>query len=319
MSFGRIYGRPKISSRSLESEFRPVNSTSIGADGAFNAGVYVVRRKPDNRKCVEKRFMVEDILNGRARFEMFALRELAHKNVVEYLHAFVEEHGPAPRASLYMEYADLGTLDDNIRSLREEHEYPPASAVWYLALEMANAVSYLQYGIRDAGGSGLDRQSQPGWIAIVHRDIKPANIFLRTDSDEQYLRAILGDFGQAIRKDNDNWDRALRGGDRMWSPPEYPTSFYAGDWWSVGAITQAFARLGGQYLSGGGQRVVGAGHRYSHGLSEVIFALMRPCPDDRLDIRTFAREAAIAKDRAVERERAGNARREHQYCRRYGF
>lgn len=87
----------------------------------------MVRRKPDERKCVEKRFNTVDILNGRAEFEMFALRELSHKNVVEYLHAFIELH--PPRASMYMEFADLGTLEDRIVSNREQNKYPAESAV----------------------------------------------------------------------------------------------------------------------------------------------------------------------------------------------
>jgi len=67
MSFGQLFGKPKISNRSLGGEFTPIqssNSASIGGDGAFNAGVFVVRRKPDERKCVEKRFNTRDTLIG---------------------------------------------------------------------------------------------------------------------------------------------------------------------------------------------------------------------------------------------------------------
>ncbi|KAL8827927.1 MAG: hypothetical protein Q9191_002891 [Dirinaria sp. TL-2023a] len=71
--FGALFGRPKISLRSLEDEFHPENaedSPSMGSKGAFNAGVYVDRRKPDDRRCVEKRFRTKDISNDRAAFAL---------------------------------------------------------------------------------------------------------------------------------------------------------------------------------------------------------------------------------------------------------
>ena len=135
MSFGLLFGRPKISHRSLEKEFKPDKSSnpeSIGAGGHFNAGVFVVRRRPDDRKCVEKRFKPRDVLNGRAEFEMFAVRELSHRNVVEYLHGFIDSNGPVPRASMYMEYADKGTLEEKHRQLREEGKWWKESILWYV-------------------------------------------------------------------------------------------------------------------------------------------------------------------------------------------
>lgn len=70
-----------------------------------------------------------DIRNGRAKFEMFALRELRHKNVVEYLHAFIDIRSSA-RASMYMEKADLGTLEALIKEFRLCREYPLPSLMW---------------------------------------------------------------------------------------------------------------------------------------------------------------------------------------------
>jgi len=312
MSFGQLFGKPKISHHSLDGEFRPVrssNSASIGGDGAFNAGVFVVRRKPDERKCVEKRFNARDVLNGRAEFEMFALRELSHKNVVEYLHAFIELN--PPQASMYMEFADLGTLEDRIVTNREQNKYPAESAVWYLAMQLANAVSYLQYGVRDASSDHQsERRSQPGWIGIVHRDIKPANIFLRTDTAAPLPRIILGDFGQAIREDNDNWDRVFEGGDRHWMAPEAPPWNYEADVWAVGASIQATCRLGGQPLPRESQNLVGAGRRYSAYMTDGIIALMATRPRDRMQIRDFALEAGNHVRRAYRDE--GGPSQNHQ-------
>ena len=318
MSFGLLFGRPKVSRRSLEDEFKPVKSSKsvpLSTAGAFNAGILLVRRKPDDRKCVEKRFKPKDILNGRAEFEMFALRELSHRNVVEYLHGFIEPDGPVPRASMYMEWADRGTLEDLHRNYRENNEWPKESAVWYLSMQLANAVAYLQYGIRDAASpEKLERHAQPGWIGIVHRDIKPANIFLRTDTGSPFPRAMLGDFGQAIREDNDNWKREYEGGGRKWRSPEAPPWSYESDVWAIGAAVQATCHLGGLFLPGTGQKVLGAGQRYSDCLTEAIFDLMHPEPRDRVSIRRFAMEVGDKAKRVYQYEQEGGRLR-NGHCR----
>ena len=177
-------------------------------------------------------------------------------------------------------------------------------SIRYLATQLANAVAYLQYGVRNASSDdAMERRPQPDWIGIVHRDIKPANIFFRTDTEKPYPRAILGDFGQAIREDNDNWEREFLGGDVTWAPPERPGGDYPSDWWAVGAVVQATCRRQGQFLPEGGQRIVGAGHRYTEELNKAILALMRPDPRERLHIRSFAKKARIAGQAVLHRER----------------
>ena len=164
-----LFGRPKINLHTLEDEFRPINpenSPSISNKGACNAGIYVVRRHPDDRKCVEKRFKEKDIPNGKAEFEMFALRELAHKNVIEYLHGFIDTTRPVPRASMFMELADLGTLSDMLKNRQKDSDWLEESAIWHLFMQLANAVAYLQYGIRDASSTNeFEARIQPDWVS----------------------------------------------------------------------------------------------------------------------------------------------------------
>lgn len=111
-------------------------------------------------------FRTKDIANGRAEFEMFALRELAHKNIIEYLHGFIDSRGYVPRASMYMELADLGTLDDTLKKRHQDLDWFRESEVWHLSMQLANTVAYLQYGIRDASSTDkLESRVQPNWVS----------------------------------------------------------------------------------------------------------------------------------------------------------
>lgn len=93
---------------------------SIGDKGAFNAGVYIVKRRSDGRNCVEKRFRPKEILSEAAKFEISVVRDLNHKHITEYIDSFIDMSGANPRASLYLEYCDLGTLADTLQRRRTE-------------------------------------------------------------------------------------------------------------------------------------------------------------------------------------------------------
>ena len=109
--------RPPIQFRSLEDEYQ-AGSHSLGGDGNFNAGVFVEWRRSDGRELVEKRMKPSEIANGSAEFEMFIQRELKHKNVIEYVDAFIINYGQSLKASLYMEYYEHRTLEDYLQRLQ---------------------------------------------------------------------------------------------------------------------------------------------------------------------------------------------------------
>ena len=95
------FGRPSICPDSLEKDYEPA-STSIASGGNYNAGVFIVRRRLDGKKFVQKRMKPKDIIEGSAEFEMFIHRGLKHRNIVNYLDAFIVDDGRhTPKASLY--------------------------------------------------------------------------------------------------------------------------------------------------------------------------------------------------------------------------
>ncbi len=281
------WGRPKIANVNLRRDF---SQEAIGnmttASGRFNTGIYVVRRHRDSLKCIEKCLRPKEIVCGAARMEMSLLRQLCHINITEYIDGFIAVQGANPQASIYMEYCNRGTLADAIRNgtLLEER------TIWNLLAQITNAVAYCQYGIEDAVYHPHGFRD-PSWRGIIHRDIKPANIFFRADS-RSGTRAILGDFGLAIRMEDDGINWSGGGGGylaRNWACPEHPSFTFASDVWSVGMVVQAACR---RQTEGWGLRFYGLGSRYSSRLNDAVYEIMREDPFNRPRIHHFAPKLA---------------------------
>lgn len=283
------WGRFKTLTREPQGEYTVEPGTeSLGDGAAFNAGVYVVKRKLDDRKCIEKRIKPADILSGAVKFEILVLRELNHKHVTEYIDSFIDKSGDEPRASIYMEYCDMGTLADTLATRRSENKPAKEWEVWELLIQLTNAVVYCHHGIHDAVFAPRGRRDTP-WEGIVHRDIKPANVFLRTDYRTKFPNIVLGDFGQAICQDHENWNRPYQGDDRDWAPPEAPRFNFPSDTWSIGVVVQAMCRLETSPPTIGPKRTFwGAGKEYSRNLDAEIRALMRDQPYQRPNLIDFA-------------------------------
>lgn len=219
---------------------------------------------------------------------MFVLRELPHPNIVRYFTGFIDEQTyRVPRASLYMEYYDLGTLhkllNDRARTRRPFDE----AVIWEIFIQLVNGVAFMQYGVQDASeGSPVP----PGWIGVVHRDIKLDNIFLKRDRGPRRFRLVLGDFGQAIREDDDgNWGRHYLNGNMTTMPPEVAAGnlsaySYASDVWAVGWCMTSLCQLTNQpRLS------MLAGPAFSRALNRAIGRLLQVDPCRRPQMHMFAR------------------------------
>ncbi|MCJ1465259.1 hypothetical protein MMC07_003875 [Pseudocyphellaria aurata] len=296
------WGRLPTRTHEPKEEYKPEpGNDSSEDDGAFKAGVYVVKRQLDDRKCVEKRFGPAEVKNGAAHNEIFVLKNLNHKHVIEYIDSFLDKSGQTPRASIYMEYCDLGSLADVLEERRTAEKPPKEWAVWDLFIQLTNAVAYCYYGIHDAVFKPRGKV-EADWTGCLHRDIKPANIFLRSDGRSKFPRAVLGGFGNALVMKNDGHrQREHTEFDRNWAPPEAPRYACVSDMWSIGIVIQAFCRLETNPPTSGPRKFLGAGADYTHELNETIRYVMHSNPRDRPTADVLAPDLPEARHQALKK------------------
>ena len=297
------FGRRPISSHSLEYLYS--RGPSVAADvGGYNVGVFIVKRRSNGVKAVEKRIGAKEALNGDAAYEASIIRGLNHFNVIEYYDAFVDDRNRRdPRASIYMEYCDAGTLNGLLERRHKIKERLQETFVWKLFEQLVDAIAYLQYGIYEACNDPSQAR-EPHWVGVAHRDIKPSNIFLRSNPKNGFPDVVLGDFGRAIRADEpERTKRQVLGGDQRWAPPESKWSTFSGDVWAIGAIVQAACLLEPESQDAkytrrtlyethdryGTRAFVGLPDCYSHSLDDACHGLMRYYPEDRPHIYHFAK------------------------------
>lgn len=240
---------PRIHKRNLRDEFEVIKTLDAGdghGPGALNGGIHVVRRKADGLVCVEKRIAPPEIVTGTLLSELIVLRGTDHRNITRYIDAFICLNSQPPAASLYMEYCQLGSIDDLIHRYRQkshQHRYfIPEPFIWHTFHSLLKALTYLKCGAPDA----KNLIPQENWVPSIHRDIKPANIFIRhADMGGMYPAVVLGDFGLAISKGHHEWGKKSACGTFWWQPPEIPEHDIQGrgDVWAVGAVIHAMCRL----------------------------------------------------------------------------
>ncbi|KAI9886950.1 MAG: hypothetical protein M1823_001242 [Watsoniomyces obsoletus] len=241
--------RPKIRRKNIRKEFKKIKTLDKGdglGAGAFNGGVYVVKRKSDGLICVDKRLRPEEATDPIAIKELTTVRKLEHANIAEYIDAFICVKTRTPSASLYMGYCDLGSIDDLIKKYRARpsRAYIPEPFIWHTLHSLMKALTYMICG---ASGNGPEVVPVRGWKRTLHKDIKPSNIFLKAPNPGgRYPSIVLGDFGLAVREDDRlRWGYRTPCGTTTFQPPEIPDHDLGGraDVWSAGATIQCMCRL----------------------------------------------------------------------------
>lgn len=138
-------------------------------------------------------------------------------------------------------------------------------------------------------------------------DIKPDNVFLCSIPGSSRLRLVLGDFGQAIRQDDDgNWGRQYLCGNRNTAPPEvqrygFEQYSYAGDVWSVGWCMSSLCIGSTDYDRVMDYRQIGG--IYSRSIDRAIRCLMqvdamkRPLMFDFAAVMPTLRDEGLAEEK----------------------
>ena len=269
------FGRPPIADQSLRDIFVRLTKLSI-REGHFNAGIIKVQCQLNGKVCIEKRLRPQDVESGQAMREITLMRSLKHRNIAEYIHAFVDPYTHGPSASIYMAFCELGSLDDCLEKYHQAGRGVDEGFVWSTFIQLANAIGYLQYGIQDTTRAEIP---VPGWRKIVHRDISPRNVFLKR-RDHPYPRIVLGDFGSAtvvgVEELVGDYYESI---EDIWAYPEAPNYGMPSDVWSMGAVIQAMCRLDGPAERYGpqiihGRRFRGVGNMFSGQLNFALKGVM---------------------------------------------
>ncbi|KAI9818804.1 MAG: hypothetical protein M1827_007624 [Pycnora praestabilis] len=237
------YGRPTVAFKSKRHQYKVHERLSgSGTSGvANNGGINIVRRRSDSRLFIEKNFKQKDIENGWAAVEIRLPPNLKHRNVINYIDAFIDTG--APSASLYSEWGELGTVDSLIARYQEHNNSVNECLIWSVYRQVISALKYIHFGIPSGQ---IDEKRNSGWVTIIHRDIKPSNIFLsRVHAYDSMPRVILGDFGRTITSTDFHLNGDdLRNGDPEWLAPESPEYSIYSDVWMAAASIRAMTWLG---------------------------------------------------------------------------
>jgi NIMA (never in mitosis gene a)-related kinase len=131
--------------------------------GSF-ASVYKVIRKSDQKVYALKKVKIskmskkeiEDALN-----EIRFLASIRHKNIVGFLHSFLENNDT--ELCIIMEYCGCGDLAQKVERYKKKRQYIDENSVWRYLIQGLKALKHLH---------------EKG---ICHRDLKVANTFLAED------------------------------------------------------------------------------------------------------------------------------------------
>ena len=130
-------------------------------------GVWLVRRRSDSKKCVEKSIKPQAIPAGVAKMEIELIRSMHHPGVVAYVDAFIQEGQPAA-SSLYTEFAG-GDLQSIINEMVTANRYFHVGTLWSVFKQLLDVSGYLAYGIpfiTEDSKRDAFRHRGPAWKSV---------------------------------------------------------------------------------------------------------------------------------------------------------
>ncbi|KAF2878209.1 kinase-like domain-containing protein [Massariosphaeria phaeospora] len=203
--------------------------------GGFNGGIIKVQDRASGKIYIEKRAKPSDISHGLIHREVAALKQVGS---YDYITDIVDHHISPHRASIYLEYCNMGSLTDFIdRKADPRSTGVNGHLIWQWFIEIAGALTYCH-----SGPTPEDPASVHAWNTIIHRDVKPANILLtRVEHGPQAgdVVAMLADFGCSISKDFvQNMEIPADSQSMLteqFAPPEAPRYTGRSDVWQLGA------------------------------------------------------------------------------------
>ncbi|KAJ8062595.1 hypothetical protein OCU04_009119 [Sclerotinia nivalis] len=200
-----------INNKDIRDQYKIVHTIDSGDGGlgGMNGGVHVVRLKATGALYVEKRFKKDALQTWKGKpglgvVEILITHRVKHGGLAGYINAFIAPDMVHPTsASLYLEFCNLGSLDDLIKCYAQrlgtrDEARVPERFVWHAIIGLCDALSYL-WGGKSFITNDKHRGSGPekGWKPILHRDMKPDNILMRSRSENtsKYPYLVISDFG----------------------------------------------------------------------------------------------------------------------------
>ena len=282
-AYGTPEGRPRAVSKTRKGHlYHVLEKLDKNGQGALNQGIFLVRRKSNRDRFVEKRIDMSHKLLLR---EIYFLKSLEHPNIIKFIDAFIANN--PKEASVYVEYCNRGNLLDLVKNYRKHNRlYPdrpvkiPESFIWHVFASLASALQYIHHGI--PSGNTVPRSEFPNmtddeiatkyilkWDIILHRDIKLENVFLRAGRMVKHVRekrrpfplsflkrevieyrsapfprVILADFGISTKRGHADFEEIEAGnGTPLCWPPELTESTVRADVWVLGGVILSLCKL----------------------------------------------------------------------------
>jgi serine/threonine protein kinase len=240
---------------SARSKYTPVNQAAQGIGGNCNMGIVVVRHNRNGYTYIEKRVYPDSVDRGFVGAEIRAMQRCnGHPNIVAVAE-YDLEYRRTGYGSIYMQHAELGSLDALIGRFAERRRgLEDEGFAWKILWNLSIALATLQTGqsaraVRERGTNNQHISAVPGWDPICHRDIKPSNVFLTWHNQSgdwpQYPTVLLGDFGCACTA-SQVWSgrgdpSMLPGNDDMFSALEWPDFTDKSEVYSLGLVLLCLA------------------------------------------------------------------------------